>query len=94
MGPISGRERQDPTSPTLVRLTRYIGDVAGLAVPIVGGWIQRRDSLSVSLLSTVHAPTSGLTTGWMPVVKPDEPRPPATGRRWPASRALHSQAER
>ena len=35
----------------------------------------------VSLLSTVHASTSGLTTGWMPVVKPGVPRPPAAGRR-------------
>jgi hypothetical protein len=37
--------------------------------------------LCVCLLSTVHASTSGLATGWMPVVKPDVPRPPAAGRR-------------
>jgi hypothetical protein len=70
-----------------------VGVVARPAVADAGRLDPETRFLIVSLLSTVHASTSGLTTGWMPVVKPDVPRPPTTGRRWPSSRGLHFEAE-
>jgi hypothetical protein len=52
-------------------------------------------SLLVARLSwTVHDPTSGLGTGWMPVIKPGVPRQRRSTRRSPMTRSQRLHRER
>ncbi len=73
-------------SRALVASRRSVGTAA---LGIKGG-----KSLVVSYLRTVHDPTSGLGTGWMPVIKSDVPRHRRSAKRPPMTRSQRSHRER